>query len=219
MLDNQYIESQMPKDIFFQDGKTIQVPCYYLNNNSAISTRILFNALKRIGVTKDIERKHIELLLNLARFGENGKKIKLPFDVLAYKEYDYLTFENVHIEEQVLDLPLKSGEFEAKGYGKIIVKRAKELSETNALYFDAKKVPKTARWRYKQDGDIFEKFGGGTKKLKSFFIDKKIPSRIRKLIPVLADGNEIYVIAGIEISDKVKVDSSTQVITMVKVEK
>ena len=68
-------------------------------------------------------------------------------------------------------------------------------------------MPKDAVWRFRQDGDVFTKFGGGTKKLKSYMIDKKIPLRLRDQIPVLASGNEIYAIAGVEISDKVKVEN------------
>ena len=37
-------------------------------------------------------------------------------------------------------------------------------------------------------------------------IDKKVPVRLRGVIPVLADGNEVYAIAGVEISDKVKIE-------------
>ena len=73
---------------------------------------------------------------------------------------------------------------------------------------DAKKLPKDAVWRFRKEGDIIEKFGGGTKKLKSFLIDKKIPSRERDILPVLALGNEVFVIAGVEISEKVKVDAN-----------
>jgi hypothetical protein len=40
-------------------------------------------------------------------------------------------------------------------------------------------------------------------------IDKKIPVRLRNLTPVLASGNEILIVAGVEISDKIKVDSKT----------
>ena len=54
---------------------------------------------------------------------------------------------------------------------------------------------------------MFTKFGGGTKKLKSFLIDKKVPQRKRDTLPVLADDNEVYVIAGVEISDKVKIEN------------
>jgi tRNA(Ile)-lysidine synthase len=74
---------------------------------------------------------------------------------------------------------------------------------------DAEKLPRRAKWRFKHDGDQFTKFGGGTKSLGSFFTDKKVPTRLRGSIPVLADGNEIYVVGGLEISDKVKVDRET----------
>ena len=84
---------------------------------------------------------------------------------------------------------------------------------------ETKVLPKTAKWRYREDGDIFQKFGGGTKKLKSFLIDRKVPSRIRDFIPVLADGNEVFVIAGVEISEKVRVDDGATTCVKLKVEK
>ena len=93
------------------------------------------------------------------------------------------------------------------------------MNDENALYFDYRKVPKDARWRYREDGDVFEKFGGGTKKLKSFLIDKKIPVRLRDYIPVLASGNEVYVIAGVEISNKVKVGDDVSTCYKIKVQK
>ena len=89
----------------------------------------------------------------------------------------------------------------------LIVKRVKDFkAKEGQLIFDYRKLPKDAVWRYREDGDVFTKFGGGSKKLKSYLIDKKVPSRLRDQIPVLASGNEILVIAGVEISDKVKVD-------------
>ena len=60
-------------------------------------------------------------------------------------------------------------------------------------------------------GDMFTKFGGGSKALRSFMIDKKIPARLRQEIPVLASGSEVYCILGVEISDKVKIDEQTKV--------
>ena len=51
---------------------------------------------------------------------------------------------------------------------------------------------------------MFTKFGGGKKRLSSYLIDRKVPQRLRNFLPVLADGNEILVVAGIEISEKVK---------------
>lgn len=206
--DDDYIQSIIDTNALLVDEKIVQMPCSYFSGSSAIYSRIVFKALALIGVTKDIERKHIEMIKGLATSMENGKKIRLPYDIVVSKEYDYLTFENNYVEKPQLSKTLKCEEFEAPNYGNIVIKRVKtdKMNEAGALYFDYRKVPKTARWRYREDGDVFEKFGGGTKKLKSFLIDKKIPVRLRDYIPVLADENEVYVIAGVEVSEKVRVE-------------
>ena len=76
--------------------------------------------------------------------------------------------------------------------------------------FDGKKVPKGVEWRFRKPGDMIEKFGGGRKSLNEYLIDKKVPARLRDNIPVLALDNEVYVIAGVEISDLVKLDKSSK---------
>ncbi len=85
--------------------------------------------------------------------------------------------------------------------------------------FVTKKIPKDAVWRFRQDGDVFTKFGGGTKKLKSFLIDKKIPLRERDNIPVLVSGNNVLVIAGIEIADSVRVSEGVTNIYKIEAKK
>ena len=168
--DDDYIQSIIDTNALLVDEKIVQMPCSYFSGSSAIYSRIVFKALALIGVTKDIERKHIEMIKDLATSMENGKKIRLPYDIVVSKEYDYLTFENNYVEKPQLSKTLKCEEFEAPNYGNIVIKRVKtdKMNEAGALYFDYRKVPKTARWRYREDGDVFEKFGGGTKKLKSF---------------------------------------------------
>lgn len=61
---------------------------------------------------------------------------------------------------------------------------------------------------------MFAPYGGGTRKLKEYFIDKKVPRRLRDRIPVLAAGNTVYFVAGMEISDLIKVDKDT--VNMIK---
>lgn len=208
--DDDYIKSRLDTNSLIVDDKVVQMPCSYFNLSSSIYSRILFQVFSLIGVKKDIERVHIEMIKELA-FAENGKKIKLPFEVTVSKEYDFLTFVNNYVEKPTLSKSLEIGEFEAKGFGKVTINRVstKRPREDNALYFDQRKLPKDAKWRYREDGDVFEKFGGGTKKLKSFLIDRKIPVRVRDYIPVLASGNEVYVIAGVEVSEKVRVDEGS----------
>ena len=205
--DDQYINKNLFADAVIIDGDEAKIPTSYFFFDRPLITRIIFRALSNIGITKDIERKHIDMILDLAKM-ENGKRISLPFDAVAIKEYDYVAIVNKHKDEQTLEQPFKCGEFEVEGFGKVCIKRVKDFqAKPGVLYVDYRKVPKTATWRFRQEGDVFEKFGGGSKKLKSYLIDKKIPLRIRNILPVLADGNEIYAIAGVEISEKVKVEN------------
>ena len=51
---------------------------------------------------------------------------------------------------------------------------------------------------------------GGSKKLKEYFIDKKIPQRMRDSIPVLAVENQILIVANVEIADCLKVTEDTR---------
>ena len=208
--DDEYIKSTINTNALLVDKKIVQMPCYYFKGKSSVYSRIAFKALSLIGVEKDIERKHIEMIRDLALNGENGKKIKLPFEVTVSKEYDFLTFENNYVERQELSRNFKLEDFTVLNFGNISMRRVKteKMGESGALYFDNKKIPKGAKWRYREEGDIFEKFGGGgTKKLKSFLIDRKVPVRLRDFIPVLACGNEVYIIAGIEVSEKIKVEA------------
>ena len=205
--DDQYINKNLFADAVIVDGDEAKIPTSYFFFDRPLITRIIFKAFANIGISKDIERKHIDMILELAKM-ENGKRISLPFDAVAIKEYDYIALVNKHKEVQVLSQPFKCGEFEVKGFGTVCTKRVKDFhAKQGVLYVDWRKVPKTATWRFRQEGDVFEKFGGGRKKLKSYLIDKKIPLRTRNLLPVLADGNEVYAIAGVEISDKAKVEN------------
>lgn len=220
--DDEFIKKSLDTNSLIVDNKVVQMPCSFFFGDSSIYSRMAFKALSLIGVEKDIEKKHIDMIKDLAVNMENGKQINLPFEVTVSKEYDYLTFKNTYVEKIELDRPLKIENFEIT-FGVVSIKRAKAeqigKSKAKALYFDAKKVPKGAKWRYREEGDVFEKFGGGTKKLKSYLIDKKVPVRLRDFIPVLAYENEVFVIAGIEVSDKVKVDENATYCYKLTIEK
>lgn len=214
--DDKFIYSQVPTDAFLVKEKQVSVPLSYFIYDEPIVSRMLFKAFSCIGVNKDIESKHIDLVCALKN-AENGKKIDLPMKVTAIKEYDYITLVNKNVEVVELDLPFKSGTFVLPNGDKMVVKKVKEIGSDNALYFDGKKLPKNVTWRYRQDGDVFEKFGGGTKKLKSYLIDKKYPQRLRATLPVLADDKEVYVIGGVEISQKVRISEGSTSIYRVEI--
>lgn len=218
--DDDFINQSVFDYAVLYDEGIARIPRSYFIYQSPIVNRLLIKVLKNIGVTKDFEKKHIELIKDLAMNAENGSKIKLPFDVFAIKEYEYITLLNKHKEEVDFSCEFKFGEIDVPNYGKIVIKRAKVVDlNKKCIYLDYKKIPKEAVWRFRKDGDVFTKFGGGTKKLKSYLIDKKIPQRERKFLPVLADENNILAIAGLEISESVRIDENTKSVVSVSVKK
>jgi tRNA(Ile)-lysidine synthase len=67
-----------------------------------------------------------------------------------------------------------------------------------------------AEFRFRQDGDSIKRFGGGTKTLKKFFNEEKIPAEEREFIPLIAKENEVLVVCGVEISNGVQVTENTK---------
>lgn len=125
-------------------------------------------------------------------------------------------------------VPFGVGVF-AGGMVEVTVERAGQVRNENAgreggarvLLFDLDRVPAGAVIRFAKAGDRFCKFGGGTKALSRYLIDKKIPQAVRNKIPLIAesDGGEVYVVCGVEIADGVKVTEKTGKIACVSVKK
>jgi tRNA(Ile)-lysidine synthetase-like protein len=84
-------------------------------------------------------------------------------------------------------------------------------AKIKVLQFDEDEIPKDAKVCFKRAGDKFTKYGGGTKSLGDYFTDKKIPPRLRGVIPVIVGGqSQILAVCGVEISDKIKVTEKTK---------
>ena len=67
--DNNYISQFILTDAIIFEDKIAKIPCSYFVYPNAIISRIIFKALGKIGIGKDIERIHIEMIKNL---GING---------------------------------------------------------------------------------------------------------------------------------------------------
>ena len=112
-------------------------------------------------------------------------------------------FEGGMYEVIVSKTPLKEGR-----YGKI-------------LHLDGDKVPQSAVFRFRQEGDEIRRFGGGTKSLKKFFNEEKVAVEEREYIPLIAEkeGTCVYAVCGWEISENVKCDENTKKILYVGIGK
>lgn len=209
--DSDYINSQIPLVGLIKEKHSIKIPLSYFINQPSIINRIIFTALKQINIVSDIERKHVEMIKELANDLENGSRIDLPNQLVASKEYEYITLTAKYTKMDKSEKVFKAGKFNFEEFGLITVKKTSDLDHTHASHLlDANKIPKGTVWRYRKDGDTFTKFGSGKKKLKSYFIDKKIPARLRDSIPLLASGDEILLVLGYEISERVKIDDATK---------
>lgn len=217
--DDDFINSNLPNNVITKCDDCVKVSHNILISDYALACRTIFKALSIIGATHDIEEKHIHAILTLAKDGENGNRIDLPFGIEVYKEYQYITLCKKREKGQTLHKQFVVENFYVENYGMVLVSQVEHIDKNGLLYFDFNKLPKQAIWRFRETGDIFAKPGGGTKKLKDYLIEKKVPVRLRNLVPVLAYKNEIYVIANIEISRKVKVDENTSKIISIKVKR
>ena len=209
--DDKYINNLAGISEFETKDGIVKIKTNYFVQPTPIVNRIIRNALNSINIHKDIEKKHIELITDLALNGTNGAKINLPHSVVAYKEYNDITITNKNFKIERKEWKLAKGKIDIQEYGIITcaMTRKFDFASHNHL-IDHAKVPKNAIIRFREAGDVFEKFGGGTKSLSDYLIDKKVPTRLRNIIPVLAVDNQILAIFGVEISDKVKIDKDTK---------
>jgi tRNA(Ile)-lysidine synthase len=64
--------------------------------------------------------------------------------------------------------------------------------------------------RNRRAGDRFQPLGmSGTKKLKDFFIDQKIPRNLRDSVPLVTDESSIVWVVGYRLDDRFKVTADT----------
>jgi len=176
---------------------------------SAVRHKCVILTLKKLGLEKDYEQRHAKEIDKLL-LRKNGDVVDLPNQIKAVKDYGKITF---YKKQELKDycLPFKVGKTQINGK-EIIVEK---FHAKQNMRFDLDKIPTSCVFRPRQEGDKFTPFASCEKKLKKYLIDKKIPCRKRDELIVLADGNEIYLIVGVEISDKIKVDkNSTNIYTI-----
>ncbi|MBO5954934.1 MAG: tRNA lysidine(34) synthetase TilS [Clostridia bacterium] len=210
--DDNFINSKIDTNTMIETKEYVKVPLSYFYQDEALVNRILKKVFDKFS-RQDFERRHIDIVRSFAVEAENGNMITLPFKVKALKEYDYIVIGYIKKKENIGEYPFQSGKLKIEGYGIIRSTSSKVLTEPkiHQHIIDAEKLPSNAVWRFRQEGDTFAPLGlGGTKKLKEYFIDKKVPQRMRNEIPVLAVGNKILAVADIEIADEIKVTNETK---------
>ena len=188
-------------------------------------TRACLTALKSLGVEKDYTASHLQSAYDLQGL-ERGAILHLPQGVKVEKEKTRLLFYRekacAFIEKKDEKIFDENG-FDGGTYEVSISKTPVETegSAFKVLKIDGDKLPRTATFRFRREGDFIQRFGGGRKTLKKFFNEEEIPVKERARLPLIADGegSEVYVVCGVEISEKVKVARACENVLYISLKK
>jgi tRNA(Ile)-lysidine synthase len=204
-----------------QDSGGLSLPItLLLKTHPAMQRRLLRRVVELVrGDLKGIGFKHTESLMRLCRSSAASSQIDLPGALVAEKDYDWLTVTRPH--EMVMDffyeipgpgihqLPLLNHHMELRFLA--AAARPQFSHEPGAAIMDRDRVSLPIFLRRRKPGDRFRPLGlGGSKKVKDFFIDLKVPKSQRPQIPILCSKDHILWIVGHRLDDRVKVTSSTK---------
>lgn len=190
--------------------------------DEVIKRRIIFNAIYKIKKVKaDIYFKHYQEIKKLFTKNAANKKIDLPGKIKIKRGYDSLIIIRGNFEENVeyfsknfklgsiVELPFNY-KLKSKKIKKYPGWRNDAVKVENCLLdYDKIKFPLKARNR--RPGDRFSPLGlNGTKKIKDYFIDKKIKKSKRDKIPLVVDDNNLIIwIVGYHMNEKIKISEET----------
>lgn len=162
-------------------------------------------------------RHVMDVLEKLAR-GRTGASLDLPGDLKAEREYAEIVFRPAGGDTPVepggsadLDVP---GTARAPGSTVVIEasmvdRRDVHLSEDPREEYVRPDVELPLEVRTPRPGDRFQPLGSpGTRKLKDFFIDIKLPRRQRRCCPVVLSGGRIVWVAGMRLDERFRLRPS-----------
>lgn len=143
--------------------------------------------------------------------GESGREIHLGNNISARKSYDKVLIEGskpgLIRRKSYLNLGLNKSDF-----GEIIISKD-ELNSTPDSFIkiiDCDKIKGRLYIRTRERGDRFKPLGmRNNKKLKDYFIDRKVDRLKRDEIGLICDEEKIIYILGMDISEDVKLDENT----------
>ncbi|MCX7695763.1 MAG: tRNA lysidine(34) synthetase TilS [Caloramator sp.] len=214
ILNNNYINNRFSIEVFNKQ-------------HIAIKRRIIRRIIEKVyGSISGIEQKHIDDCIDLIFKGETGKYVVLPHNIVCKIEYQNFIINILKDEKIEYEYKIKIPgityipELNAKIYTNVLENLNNIKHNTFIKYFDYDKIGNDIAIRSRKSGDyIFLSGIGGKKKLKDFFIDKKVPRDERQTIPLIAKGSEIIWIIGMRENNLYRIDDKTKKILEIRFER
>lgn len=208
--DDDYLQQLAQRELHVQEREisfSIELP-------APLFFRACIQAMEILGGKIEYTNIHLQDIYRLKSL-QNGKKILLPKDIVAIRAYDKIVFYTGNKRSNFC-IPMQLGSFTLQGRRYTIQQKDRTTfhltkGKKNALYISGDNL-QDVYIRTRREGDKFSKFSSGTKKLKEYFIDKKIPSYRRNTIPLLAKGSTVLAIFGVEIANTMQITEQTKIV-------
>jgi tRNA(Ile)-lysidine synthase len=188
----------------------------------ALRKRVVRGILKRVkGDIRRIGGSHIRSVEELARSERPQAGLNLPGGLNVRRSYESLSFHlGTESEPARFSYLLNEpGTVFIREIGKALTLALCGEGEWMVpatpwtATLDAEKARFPLVVRSFAPGDRFVPLGmKGHKKLKDFFVDRKVPSSVRRATPILVMGQELLWVAGYRIDERFKVTPSTRVV-------
>jgi len=237
-VENEYMEMATGKAVSAWDvtpGRGEFNICIsdFSEHHEAIRRRIMKCLLERLSPHgKGIGFKHVNAALGLISSDRPGAYVNLPCGIEARREYDTLVIsrktkgEDNNPNRGCHDLYYEvtpPASVKMAELGKMMIFEFAESpidvrrNTRDAVFMDYDRICLPLIIRTVRPGDRIQPLGmRGTKKIKSVLIDEKIPLRRRKEIPLLLDQEAVLWIAGLRLSERVKITDGTRQILKVE---
>jgi tRNA(Ile)-lysidine synthase len=190
-----------------------------LEAHPAMQKRLLRRVVQEVkGDLREFGFHHTEILLQLCQSPAANRQLDLPGAVRAEKNYDWVTvtLQPETVEDftfRILDQGFHP--FPSLNRSMKVELLASNMPvefnhDPNEAIMDLDRVSFPLTLRSSTPGDRFRPLGlRGSKKLKDFFIDAKVPKSGRRQIPILCSNDHIIWVVGHRLDDRVKVTSNT----------
>ena len=205
-----------------------------------IKKMVIRKGMEQVGGKKrDLSHKHVDVMMELMN-KQVGRTLDLPYEMHAKRNYEGIRLEKRRtyssgeekkaeiMQECMSELNIPGEIILADRNLKVrckILEKPKNLSikdipqKIYTKWFDYDIIKSSLYIRTRQAGDnivIDEK--GHQKKLKSWFVDEKIPKEVRDSQLLLAENNDILWVLGHRMSQAYQVKQSTKWILQIEVE-
>lgn len=205
-----------------QTGEVVFDIVELLKLDQSLRARLIRMALRTVKHDlRKITHHHIDIIEELILSQAPQKQLDLPDDIKVYRVYSsliivlgessYLAARGRPFEYKMmapgstfikeLGISVNSEVLQKNGYGRGFV------FKPTVAFFDFDKLSRNLSLRSVKPGDAFQPYGmTGSKKVSDYFIELKIPSSQREMVPLLATDDDVAWVVGYRVSEKYKID-------------